>query len=121
MLRLLADENFNNVIVRGLQSMLPETDVTTVQWLGMDGALDPAVLEWAAANEWVLLTHDWRTMPGHVRDRLVANKLVWGVLVVPTLFPCDGRSRNSRSSPSAASLPTGETKSCGCRCDQRRV
>ena len=66
MLRFLADENFNNVIVRGLRSMLPETDITTVQWLGMDGMLDPAVLEWAAVNERVLLTLDWRTMPGHV-------------------------------------------------------
>ena len=87
MLRFLADENFNNVIVRGLQSMLPDVDVTTVQWLGMDGTPDPAVLEWAAANERVLLTHDWRTMPGHVRDRLVAHKIVWGVLVVPTTLP----------------------------------
>jgi hypothetical protein len=87
MLRFLADENFNNDIVRGLRRLWPDADISTVQGLGMHGAADSDVLEWAAANERILLTHDWRTMPGHVRDRLARNEPVSGVLVVPTTLP----------------------------------
>jgi hypothetical protein len=84
MLRFLADENFNNVIIRGLQGLMPDADVVTIQWLGMDGADDPDVLEWAATHDRVLLTHDWRTLPDHVWNRVAANRLVFGVLVIPT-------------------------------------
>jgi hypothetical protein len=48
MLLLLADENFNNDIVRGLLRKKPELDIVRVQDVGLRGAEDPVVLEWAA-------------------------------------------------------------------------
>ena len=45
MLRLLADENFNNDIVRGLLRRRPDLDVVRVQDVGLSGAEDPSVLE----------------------------------------------------------------------------
>ena len=48
MLRLLADENLNNDIVRGLLRRSPDLDVVRVQDVGLSGAEDPTVLEWAA-------------------------------------------------------------------------
>jgi hypothetical protein len=45
MLRLLADENLNNAILRGLRLRNPDLDIVRVQDVGLSGAEDPAVLE----------------------------------------------------------------------------
>lgn len=47
MIRLLADENFNNNIVRGIRLREPRIDMVRVQDVGLSGADDPTVLEWA--------------------------------------------------------------------------
>lgn len=50
MLRLGADENFNNDIIRGLIRRKPDVDIVRVQDVGLSGADDPEVLEsWSAA------------------------------------------------------------------------
>jgi Domain of unknown function (DUF5615) len=54
MLRLLADENFNGSIVRGLVCRQPEVDVVCVQDVGLSGADDRTVLAWAASEGRVL-------------------------------------------------------------------
>ncbi len=46
MLRLAADENFNNNIVRGLLRRRPDLDIVRIQDVGLYGAEDPKVLEW---------------------------------------------------------------------------
>lgn len=48
MLRFLADENFNNQIVRGVLCQNPNVDVVRVQDVGLSEADAPTVLEWAA-------------------------------------------------------------------------
>ena len=62
MLLLAADENLNNDIIRGVLRVNPKIDITRLQDSGLRGADDPAVLEWAAAEGRVLLTHDVATM-----------------------------------------------------------
>lgn len=42
MLRLAADENFNNTILRGVTRRLPAADIVRVQDVGLSGADDPA-------------------------------------------------------------------------------
>ena len=70
MLRLLADENFNNNILRGLLRRNPAIDVVRVQDVGLSGADDPAVLEWAAREDRVLLSHDVATITHHAYERV---------------------------------------------------
>lgn len=48
MIRLLADENFNGRILRGLRRENPDVDLLRVQDSAVYGASDPDVLEWAA-------------------------------------------------------------------------
>jgi hypothetical protein len=48
MLRLAADENFNNDVVRGVRRRNPAVDIVRVQDAGLSGADDPSILEWAA-------------------------------------------------------------------------
>ena len=63
MLRLLIDENFNYLILRGLRSRLPELDFVSVRQIGLGGSKDPALLKWAGQNNRTMLTHDIKTMP----------------------------------------------------------
>ena len=48
----------------------------------MRGALDPDVLEWAARENCVLLTHDFDTLIGHAWDRVRAGRPMPGVVAV---------------------------------------
>ena len=87
MLRFLADENFNNRIVRGLLLREPELDVLTVQDADLSGAVDPDVLEWAAAEGRLLLTHDRETVPGFAFERVDAGQPMPGVVVADDDIP----------------------------------
>jgi hypothetical protein len=46
MLRLVANENLNNDIIRGLLRRQPDLDIVRVQDTELSGADDPTVLEW---------------------------------------------------------------------------
>jgi predicted nuclease of predicted toxin-antitoxin system len=62
MLKLLADENFDNTILRGLLRRQPDIDIIRVQDTELYGANDPTVLAWAAQENRILLTHDVATI-----------------------------------------------------------
>ena len=64
---LLSDEDFNNRIVRGLLRRFPSLDLLRVQDAGLAGKHDTKVLEWAANENRLVLTHDFR---GDARLRL---------------------------------------------------
>ena len=63
MIRLAADENFNNNIVRGLLRRNPNLDIVRIQDVGLSGTDDPTVLKWTAREERILLTHDVSALP----------------------------------------------------------
>src|SRR6185436_17810141 len=79
MLRFAADENFNNDILRGVLRRNPALDIVRVQDTGMSGMADPAVLEWAAEEGRVLLTHDVATITRYAYDRVRAGLPMPGV------------------------------------------
>jgi hypothetical protein len=82
MLPLAADENFNNDIVRGLLRRNPRLDIVRIQDVGLSGAGDEAVLEWAARERRVLLTHDVSTLARHAYERVKAHLHMPGVFEV---------------------------------------
>lgn len=82
MLRLLADENFNGYIVRGLLRRRPDLALIRIQEVGMAAADDLAVLDWAAVHNRILLTHDRATVPDCAYQRVVAGQAMPGVFVV---------------------------------------
>ena len=87
MLKVFADENFKEQIVNGLRRRLRHLDITTAQEAGLRGSPDPEVLEWAAGESRVLLTHDTRTMKGFAYARVEAGAPMPGVVEVPDLMP----------------------------------
>lgn len=87
MLALAADENFNNDILRGLMRSKPDLDVVRVQDAGLSGADDRTVLEWAARQNRILLTHDVSTITYYANDRLREGKRMPGIFEVSRSVP----------------------------------
>jgi hypothetical protein len=87
MLRFAADENFNGDIVRGLLRRNPKLDIVRVQDVGLSGADDPSVLQWAADQGRVIVTHDISTLAKHAFDRIAAGQPMPGVFEVKSVAP----------------------------------
>lgn len=81
MVRLAADEDFNRHIVRGVRLRRPDIDLFRVQDAGLAGAKDPVVLEWAAGEGRLLLTHDEATMIDFAYARVKAGLAMPGLWV----------------------------------------
>ena len=63
-MRWLADENFNGNIVEGLLRRKPALDIVRAQDTDIAGASDTAVVDWAACQGRLLLSHDMNTLTG---------------------------------------------------------
>ena len=84
MFRLIADENFDHDIIRGLHLRFPgEIDLIVSREIGLAGADDPDLLALAASQGRILLTHDKKSIPKHAYQRIVNAKPMPGVFVVP--------------------------------------
>lgn len=81
MIRLLADENFNGKILRGVRRERPDADIVRVQDTALYQASDVEVLEWAAQEGRIVLTHDVETMVGFANERIAAGLAMPGVIV----------------------------------------
>ena len=86
-MKFLADENFDNSIVRGLIRRQADIDITRVQDVGLSGADDPTVLEWAAQEGRILLTHDVATITRYAYERIAAGQPMPGVVEVTSGEP----------------------------------
>ena len=86
MLRFLADEDFDNRILRGLILKEPSLDIVTVQEVGRGGDDDPVNLQFAAQEGRVLLTHDRWIVP-FVTKRIDAGDPMPGVFISPQNAP----------------------------------
>jgi hypothetical protein len=83
MLPLLADENLDRRIVRGLRLVVPDLDCLIAQEEGLTGDDDSEVLAWAAAHGRVRLSHDVDTIPRFAYERIAAGEPMSGAIVVP--------------------------------------
>jgi predicted nuclease of predicted toxin-antitoxin system len=87
MIALAVDENFDCHILRALSRRLPGLDARTVLAAGLVGADDPTVLEWAAREGRVVLTHDVHTMTRFAYERVVRGEPMPGVIEVRARAP----------------------------------
>ena len=87
MIRLAADENLNNHIVRGVQRRNPAIDIVRIQDVGLYGADDPTVLAWCAGENRILVTHDVATISGYAYERVAAGLNMPGVFEVARSVP----------------------------------
>ena len=87
MIRFAADENFNNDVLRGVRRRDAAVDIVRVQDAGLAEADDPTVLEWAAREGRVLLTHDVSTMTFYAYERVRNQQPMPGVFEVGRTVP----------------------------------
>jgi len=81
--RFLADEDLRAGIIEALHSREPAIDILDVKTTGLRRTADPALLELAAQQDRVLITHDRQTMTRHFQERVEAGKSAPGVFIVP--------------------------------------
>jgi hypothetical protein len=81
-LKLAADENFNNAILRGVLRRLPEVDVVRLQDVGLSGVDDREVLAWAAVEQRIVLSHDVTTLSKFAIERLDSGRQMAGLFLV---------------------------------------
>jgi hypothetical protein len=86
-MKFLADENFEGAIFRGLLRRKPNLDLVRVQDVGLSEADDSTILEWAAKEHRILLTHDRKTMPRYAYNRLSEGKSIAGMIVMRRTIP----------------------------------
>lgn len=84
-MRFAADENFDGKILKQLRRLFSELDIVRVQVQDteMYQASDPAVLEWAADQSRIILTHDVQTLVGDAYMRLEQGLPMPGVILIP--------------------------------------
>ena len=80
--RFLADYDFNAEIVDGLLRRESSIDIKTGFDAGLQGVPDPGVLDKAADEGRVLVTHDHRTMPRHFAE-FISQRQSPGVFIIP--------------------------------------
>ena len=82
MMIFLADENIEAELLIQLRRHLPDIDVVDVRDVGLSQTPDDVILQWAADNGRVVITHDVNTMRGLAEDRVRAGLPMPGVIVV---------------------------------------
>ena len=78
--RFLADEDLDAAIIEGLRSREPSIEILNVK---LRRSPDQDLLEIAAREGWILVSHDRRTMTRHFRDRIATGAVCPGHFIVP--------------------------------------
>lgn len=81
-IRFQADNDLNGLIIRATLRLEPSIDFRTAHSAGFDGLADQTVLERAAEDGRILVSHDKRSMPRHIAELTRHGFRSPGVLVV---------------------------------------
>jgi Domain of unknown function (DUF5615) len=82
-LLLLADHDFSDVIIEGVLRICPGLDFVRAREVGLQRAHDFEILEWAAANGRLTISHDANTMTDAAYDRIRTQLPMRGLVIVP--------------------------------------
>ena len=81
-MKFLADENFHGDMLRGILAAFPDLDIVRVQDTHLSGAPDDKLLEEAARQGAILITHDVQTMTKFAHERIRAGLPMPGLVEV---------------------------------------
>jgi predicted nuclease of predicted toxin-antitoxin system len=85
--RFLADQDFNEHILRGVTRREPTVEFIKLREIGLQEEDDPTVLAYAAANGLIVISHDVTTMSAHARARIEAGQPMHGMFLVLQTTP----------------------------------
>jgi hypothetical protein len=85
--RFLADHDLNEHIVDGVLRREPALEFLRARDVGYSERPDAEVLEYAATEGLLVVSHDVNTVPGHAAARIAAGQLMAGLLMVRQTQP----------------------------------
>ena len=85
--RFLADHDLNEFIVEGVLRREPPVEFVRAREVALADRPDPVVLEYAARNAFLIVSHDVNTMSGYAYARVAAGEKMGGLLLVPQRAP----------------------------------
>jgi len=85
--RYLFDEDCNARILRGLRRRVPNLHSITAQDAALGNSTDQAILTFAAAEGYVVVSHDVRTMTATAAAQLRAHQPLAGLILIPQTYP----------------------------------
>jgi predicted nuclease of predicted toxin-antitoxin system len=85
--RFLADHDLNEAIIDGVLRRDPHIEFIRARSVGLAGRLDPEVLEYAAGDGLIIVSHDVNTMPAHATDRLARGDPIPGLIMIRQSLP----------------------------------
>jgi hypothetical protein len=95
-LRFLIDECVSVHVAEAIRDWNIENPLQTISFLSVGdppdlpkGSGDPDILLWAEKNDYLVLTVDYRSMPGHLANHLAAGHHIGGVLSVRPITATD--------------------------------
>lgn len=77
----------NDAIVNALIREIPLLDIVCVRDVGLAEAKDPEILEWAAGQGRIVVTHDRKTMPDFAAQRIRGPQRMSGLIVAVANAP----------------------------------
>jgi Domain of unknown function (DUF5615) len=82
--RYLLDEHLNPAYRAQLVRREPELIVRIIGDLDAPpkGTLDPEILIWCEINNFILVTNNRKSMPGHLTDHLAADRHIPGIFTI---------------------------------------
>lgn len=86
-MKFFADENFHGGVLDALLAIFPDLDVIRIQDTEFSGAKDEMLLEVAAQQGRIMLTHDVSTLTKHAYDRVRDGLPMPGVIEVREGMP----------------------------------
>ncbi len=85
-IKFLADENLRRAIVLGLRRREPSANFVQAYEAGTAGKDDLTVLQIAAEQNRILVSHDLKTVPEHFRH-FISRQASPGVILIPQKLP----------------------------------
>lgn len=83
MVRLFIDNDVTDIVLEGVLSHYQNIDLVRAREVGLRHADDAVLLEWAAENGRVMISHDESTMTGAAYTRMRAALPMTGLVIVP--------------------------------------
>ena len=85
-IKFQADADLNIYIVNAVLRIESKIDFKTANDAKLEGLDDHKVLQFAANQQRILVSHDQRTMPSHFA-KFITNYQSYGVLIIPKRLP----------------------------------